>query len=545
MAAISTSFGSSKVNGNSEATSATLKALTAEPVEEDDDTSSSGSSSDSSASDESNDDTSDEDSSSEGSQSSSSSAESSDADSESSDASSERSRRRTSNDGHIPLSPSSESDNDSDSDSDSGPEEYPFDTTSHSGPTAADKESDQSGDSSDDTSDSESAGTDSNSESEEDAEDGLHNTDVSSSATAVAHAMPQARPASSKLTQVNPAPIPVPPGTGKESTKRRNARRRAAKLSKREMHRPDDQITNPSTTTKSTLTEGEQPIADKIALFEARRKALLDAIATGGIEVGPSGETTLDRSFVAADGVKRKRTEESNNGSLHDKKDAAVESTDELLGDDQEDLSASQKRRRLDLGAGRRLVFGALGLRNPKNKEEEDRLRDKLQTDAQLRANQQLSSRPQPPTEEAVSINNEQDINAWRLKINYRAVECCYDGMELSPAPFPFQQRWDPQQQYLSASKKNKRGGQGKRTQRNHAQYYSDDTRPGKKGERYNPHQIIDDGYGYSYDEDADIRLNYDDTVSQDRDHDNDPENEISQVTDLDDLPSLPKGTRV
>lgn len=558
MAAISASFGSSKVNGNSEATSATLKALTAEPVDEDDDTSSSGSSSDSSASDES-DDASDEESSSEGSRSSSSSAESSDADSESSDTSSEGPRRRTSNDGHIQSSSGSDSGSDSDSDSDSGsdsgPEEYPFETANHKDPTAVENESDESSDSSDgtsdDSSDSESSGTDSNSESGEDADDRHHNTKVPpSSAIAMAHAMPQARPASSNPMQTNPASIPVPPGAGKESTKRRNVRRRAAKLAKKEVHRPDDQITNSSTTIKGIPTEGEPSIAEKMALFEAKRKALLDAIATGGIEVGPSGETTLDHTFAETDGVKRKRTGQKNSGQLHDKNKAAVETTDELLGDDREESSPSQKRRRIDLGVSRRLVFGALGLRNPKNKQDEDKMRDKLQTDAQPRATQQPSSQPRPPTDEVVSINDDQDINAWKLKINYRAVECCQDGIELSPAPFPFQQRWDPQQQYLSASKKNKRGGQSKRAQRNHSQYYDDDVRPGKKREHYNSSRILDSGYGHSHDgynaaPEVDVMLNYDDTENQDHNHDNDPENEISQVTDLDDLPSLPKDVSV
>lgn len=48
----------------------------------------------------------------------------------------------------------------------------------------------------------------------------------------------------------------------------------------------------------------------------------------------------------------------------------------------------------------------------------------------------------------------------WRQKVTYLGVECCQQGVELSEPPFPFEQRWDPQQQG-SARQKRKRASRG------------------------------------------------------------------------------------
>ncbi|KAF2965616.1 hypothetical protein GQX73_g7963 [Xylaria multiplex] len=542
MAAISASFDKGIVNGNSETTSTTLKAPTEEPIEKEDDeddddnTSSSGSSSDSSTSSEDSDDTSEEDSSDGNSSSHPSPDDSDDSDSESSDNPNEESKKLPENDVHSSSSSTDESDT---SDSDSGPEEYPFQVTRRGNLTTRGKVSNGSSESSNGTSDGENTGSDSSSESEDDDEAPNNNILAVKNITA-AQTMVKPRP-SPGLSRTNPAPIPVPPGAGKEKTKRRNARRRAAKLAKRNMQKSHVDDTDVTATERiPTRDEDVNAIDDETALFEAKRKALLDAIASGGIEVGPSGKTALDHGFIEADRVKRKHTEEGSICSHHAENRAAIGTSNKSPSDEEE--PASQKRRRIDVGVGRRLVFGALGLRNPKNKEDEDKLRDQLQTDAQLHASRQLSSRRQSSAEEAVHADDEPDPDVWKLKINYRAVECCHDNIKLGPAPFPFQQRWDPQQQTQPAFKKNKRGGQGKRTHRNQSHYY-DDNHSNKKRRHHDPYDPADDTYDREYDtmNEANVALNYDDIESQGHDHNPNVTNETSQTTDLDDLPSLPK----
>lgn len=508
MAEISASHNLSKANGASDTTSTTLKAATEDPVEEEDDddaTSSSGSSCSSSSSSNDDDDASEEDASSESSSSGSSSAGADDLGLGDSDDSSDSGTSDSVND------------DDSDNDSDSGPEEYPSMSPNRGHSILPTKKPTQGSDSSDDSSDS-------SSESDDD-EDGSLSINARTVATGAA-AQPVQRPRiAPNSAQQSVTPSSVPPGAGKDSTKRRNARRRAAKQGKRE-------ATNAASAAGSSI-EGQNAIKDERALFEAKRRALLDAIATGGIEIGPSGDSTLDQSVTEVDGAKRKRTEDHDDLSPENDR-AAVRTSNSPLGDD-ENESPGQKRRRVDLSAGRRLVFGALGVRNPKTKEDEDKLRDKFRNDAQLSTKRQSKSQSQPPLNESPNVGNEEfDNDNWKLKINYRAVECCDDTIQLSPAPFPFQQRWDPQQQNRSASKKNKRGGQGKRAQRNDSHYYEGPSYEMTDGTFYDENTAMN---GVDV-----VTLNYDDAESPDYDHTNDPVNNTSQVTDLDDLPSLPQG---
>ncbi|KAI1420757.1 hypothetical protein F5Y12DRAFT_91916 [Xylaria sp. FL1777] len=548
MAAISTSFENSKSNCNSEARFTTPKAPTIQLVEEEEDTSDSRSSFNSSTSSDESDHANDKGSPSGHSSSLSGSVSSSDSYSENNDELSEVSKRSMAHDVHSSSDSTSESatsDSDSDSDSDSGPEERSSKVNSYGNPTAKDKESYDSSESSDSSSESESTEADSSSESERDAHDeSLSNRILTAKETKTSQTVPQPSTFSPKPTEAIPAPILVPPGAGKESTKRRNARRRAAKLAKRKMQEPRVSDTIDTTTEFVPIGDGNHDAhTNGTALFEAKRKALLDAIATSSIEIRSLGEKSLDHDFIEIDRVKRKHAEEGDASPQTDENEAVVETTNK--SSDDSNASVSQKRRRIDLGAGRRLVFGALGLRTPKNKDDENKLRDQLQANAQLRTNRQIGSRPRPTPDEVVSINDEQDPDAWKLKINYRAVECYQDNIELSPAPFPFQQRWDPQQQYPTDSK-NKRGCQSKRAQRNHNQYYGANHLD-KKRKHHHSYESVDGTYDGEDDttNGFDVTLNYDDVENEIPIHENDVANETSQDTDLDDLPSLPKDVSV
>ena len=63
-----------------------------------------------------------------------------------------------------------------------------------------------------------------------------------------------------------------------------------------------------------------------------------------------------------------------------------------------------------------------------------------------------------------------------RDKIDLRAVECCHEGIRLSTPPFPFVQRWDPQQQRGYNYGKGKKGSRNnKKRKRNNQQYYGED----------------------------------------------------------------------
>jgi hypothetical protein len=180
---------------------------------------------------------------------------------------------------------------------------------------------------------------------------------------------------------------------------------------------------------------------------------------------------------------------------------------------------SSLRRAKLDLGVGRRLLFGALGIKTPKTKKDEEKVRSDLMKDVRpvLPPKTTVEAEPHPADEAA-----DEDLEAWREKVNYRAVECIQEGIDLSEPPFPFVQRWDPQQQG-SWSQTGNRGGKRKQDQRNQAQYYHDDTRASKKQKRRKgkhnyaeQQEYLDASYEPSYQDDSMISQ-FDDPTQAER----------------------------
>ncbi|KAL2152791.1 hypothetical protein VTH82DRAFT_5976 [Thermothelomyces myriococcoides] len=133
---------------------------------------------------------------------------------------------------------------------------------------------------------------------------------------------------------------------------------------------------------------------------------------------------------------------------------------------------------------------------------------------------------------------------SWRNKIVYRAVECCHDGVELSEPPFPFVQRWDPQQQY---GDKSNRGGRSKRKQRDQQEYRDQSCRSSAKRRKYSgdfSDPAAPDGNDESY-ADYDNTTGVDNTVlNYDDDEGGWPEEEegpsAQDAEEEGDLPPLP-----
>jgi hypothetical protein len=413
---------------------------------------------------------------------------------------------------------------------------------------------------------------------------------------------------------------PVPPGQGKSSTRSRNRRRRNANLLQRykdkgilpagttvkEMEQLElDKIRTPEEALQAVAeirTEGSQKskgltakAATKAAEFETRRQQLLKSLASGGVEVGLQ---SLSESLMAAplDPVSKqaemsdivavpagaeletpltpstdKVTEVVEAGSAE--RDATLLATAIAITPVESPSqppvvptrsttveSSSRPRRKIDLGAAGRLLFGALGVRAPKNKADHEKVRNDLIKD--IKPSKTVA---ETPTTEIESSAVDEDPEAWREIINLRAVECCHDGVELSPAPFPFVQRWDPQQQG-SYSKQGNRGGKGKRSQRNQSQYYEDDQHLSKKRKRrrnsYDTYYDLNEQFPAAEDVESEESDRYDELIGTDLI--NVPDTQIvysdgvegavndqimkdvqeaatSQAMDEDDLPTLPE----
>lgn len=104
-----------------------------------------------------------------------------------------------------------------------------------------------------------------------------------------------------------------------------------------------------------------------------------------------------------------------------------------------------ERRSKLDLASSRRMLFGSLGVRTPKTKEDETETREKLMKG--FRPMKEPQYQGVAEANDLLPVKASEESGCWSDKITLKAVECCHEGIELNTPPFPFVQRWDPQQQ--------------------------------------------------------------------------------------------------
>lgn len=221
------------------------------------------------------------------------------------------------------------------------------------------------------------------------------------------------------------------------------------------------------------------------AEFELRRNALLEAISSGGLEVSQDSglegdsagtnikEASTKRHAAATEDVEKQFVDDQPKnmqdvGQSADRECAAA--VEDAALTDQALIGSSKRRSKLDLASSRRLLFGSLGLPTPKNKQDELNIREQLMKGVKQRglSESQIEIEADVP----FIVGEPEENEKWKDKIVLKAVECCYDGIELSTPPFPFIQRWDPQQQggYEGLNSRNSR--RSKKRKRNDEQYY-------------------------------------------------------------------------
>ena len=292
------------------------------------------------------------------------------------------------------------------------------------------------------------------------------------------------------------------PGQGKHRTRMRNRRRRASKKiallvkaglvppnSLADLHGADagHQEVVPEKPEKA-INEPTEEVVNSATAFEAKRKALLASISAGGVDVNADldgeNEAPVATENANEDRVSKVPMEDSSmTGTQVDVQNSQQLPIDEVslekeatqgqitgtpeaaaITVDSISPNSSKRRAKLDMASSRRLLFGSLGLRAPKTKEDESNLRDKLKRDVRPVKVTQSS-------EEFVADSIGED-QSWKDKVVLSAVECCQKGVQLSTPPFPFVQRWDPQQQ----TGYGRRGGRGKtnnkKRKRKSKQYY-------------------------------------------------------------------------
>lgn len=133
--------------------------------------------------------------------------------------------------------------------------------------------------------------------------------------------------------------------------------------------------------------------------------------------------------------------------------------------------SPATRRTRLDLASSRRLLFGSLGVRAPKTKEDEATLREKFANPPKVgpHIGSQYTPRPkaiengvkdggdQAQADDGTGTEASPESDAWRAKIKLSAIECIDEGVQLSEPPYPFLQCWDEQYAHRPKNKKRKR----------------------------------------------------------------------------------------
>ena len=254
--------------------------------------------------------------------------------------------------------------------------------------------------------------------------------------------------------KARPSHVMNPPGQGSVRTKKSNhrykLRRRLSKLKEIGVlpanadfaalraweeanggwHFPDESSIMSTAMNQAQKKEQEQ------REFEEKRQKLLQDLASGGVDVDETTEkeNVPPRAPLPFEPAVAEEPPDSG--------EPEVETTN---------------RRTLDIASSRRLVFGSLGMRAPKTKEDEEAARRKLAVQAGTIQAQKQTAVLQAPEED----KDEADVD-WESKLVIRATECVFKDIEMTAPPFPFKQRWDERANAIIRQRK----GWGKKRKR-------------------------------------------------------------------------------
>ena len=309
----------------------------------------------------------------------------------------------------------------------------------------------------------------------------------------------------------------APPGQGTKGTKSRNARRKM----RRALEYLKSEGTLPET---ATLVEYKQYLESvepegfggvkhddytgavendsDVAAIEARKAALLHSLDTEKPQVEKQTYFTSpgNRSFIPSSGLPQDpqarelntKTSEAPEVPPHATLENAMESpTQPCETDVTEAVSGAEaapkpRRMRLDVAATRRFILSSLNLNGNARKAKPENTAANHDVPSNQEKEPEHPQEARAAHEEPVGVGAAED--AWKEKIDLRAVECCQDGIELSTPPFPFHQRWDPQQQKHRVSKGHV-NGRSRRKKRK--------TNPVRNYESYGYEKYDYEGYDY------------------------------------------------
>lgn len=348
---------------------------------------------------------------------------------------------------------------------------------------------------SDDDSDS-SISSDSDSDSSE-AEPEIASSKPSRSSKKIHHL---ATKTATRTKEAKAVPSSAAPGKGTVSTRVRNRRRRNLK---RLNHLKRVGEVGPDTTL-TELAEMDAGISESTELqqidtevgemeFTRRRNELLESLEAGGIDkdslaaVGPQAYPSLQneesqppvltpsssqKSPAIADSLANDSSMTGTSAppsqptaplSQTNEIEPSIE-TQDVTDQASRQADARKSRSKLDIASSNRLIFGSLGVRAPRTKVDQDRVRERLGGKAKSKPASRKSEAAKEKANNPVQEQAEpeaKDPHAWRKKIKLMALECNTDDMKgkrLSTPPFPFNYSWNKSAR--KQGKKRKRGEQ-------------------------------------------------------------------------------------
>ncbi|PGG98486.1 hypothetical protein AJ79_08858 [Helicocarpus griseus UAMH5409] len=336
----------------------------------------------------------------------------------------------------------------------------------HQPSSDSDSVSSSDSDESSDEDDSSSISSSDSSSSEDSSEESTSSDESSSSASSKVIERPTKK--AQQTVVIAPQPSVHPPGAGSRKTKNTNRRtklrRKLQKLKELKILGKDANFDDlrkwcaanpgpvPGTPNKEiTETQVDANEAKEQSEFEKKRAQLLRDLAKGGVDVSPR---------PVKDTTKLSPPQSMSATPL-----SAANGTPGSAAD------SSKRQSKLDVASSRRLLFGSLGLKTPKTKEDEEALREKL-------ASQVPPPKPRPVSSAAEvdgsAKEKAESIENWQDRLILQATECVYDNIQLTTPHFPFVQRWDKAaQEAIRECKGNQQVG-GKKRKRKSRNYQDD-----------------------------------------------------------------------
>lgn len=299
------------------------------------------------------------------------------------------------------------------------------------------------------------------------------------------------------------------PFQGKTQTKLRNQRRRQRRKVEKERRSLSQRLNGDKIDKVEVENPSESPRIG-VTGMRAHSQRLSDTSSVDLLSPNPSrkGDSAMTTEEVATN-ISATTIETMKNDLLpgqslesQDVENTTSQNSTSAMAKKVESASNNAKttyqRSKIDLESSRRMLFGSLGVRTPKTKEDETETREKLMKG--FRPIKEPRFQGLAEANELLWVDGSEENGNWADRIVLKAVECCYAGIELNTPPFPFVQRWDPQQQGGYKGYEGNRTRKNKKRKRNNSQFYqpvfSHEVRYSQLFEHDQPRLVVEDSKG-------------------------------------------------